>query len=141
MASIIKYMVNIYLAGVTNRPLFLKVSRLESGAKGGGSRSRAENSPYVLSQMLAAFEMLLAGILLGFVSLLAEIKRGKKKIVRSSTRSARSKRSRPSRSIGTPEATVTSPNRAEPDPHLKRSNIQKMVRFDSKFEDMVGIEM
>ena len=140
MASIIKYMVNIYLAGVTNRPLFLKVSRLESGAKGGGSRSSAENSPYVLSQMLAAFEMLLAGILLGFVSLLAEIKRGKK-IVRSSTRSARSKRSRPSRSIGTPEVTVTSPNRAEPDPHLKRSNIQKMVRFDSKFEDMVGIEM
>lgn len=140
MAYIIKYMVNIYLAGERNRPLFLKVSRLESGAKGGGSRSRAENSPYVLSQMLAAFEMLLAGILLGFVSLLAEIKRGKK-IVRSSTRSARSKRSRPSRSIGTPEATVTSPNRAEPDPHLKRSNIQKMVRFDSKFEDMVGIEM
>ena len=138
MAYIIKYMVNIYLAGERNRPLFLKVSRLESGAK--GSRSRAENSPYVLSQMLAAFEMLLAGILLGFVSLLAEIKRGKK-IVRSSTRSARSKRSRPSRSIGTPEATVTSPNRAEPDPHLKRSNIQKMVRFDSKFEDMVGIEM
>ena len=140
MAYIIKYMVNIYLAGERNRPLFLKVNRLESGAKGGGSRSRAENSPYVLSQMLAAFEMLLAGILLGFVSLLAEIKRGKK-IVRSSTRSARSKRSRPSRSIGTPEATVTSPNRAEPDPHLKRSNIQKMVRFDSKFEDMVGIEM
>ena len=140
MAYIIKYMVNIYLAGERNRPLFLKVSRLESGAKGGGSRSRAENSPYVLSQMLAAFEMLLAGILLGFVSLLAEIKRGKK-IVRSSTRSARSKRSRPSRSIGTPEATVTSPKRAEPDPHLKRSNIQKMVRFDSKSEDMVGIEM
>ena len=34
-------------------------------------------SSYDLSQMLAPFEVLFAGILLGFISLLAEIKRGK----------------------------------------------------------------
>ena len=34
-------------------------------------------SSYNLSQMLAPFEVLIAGILLGFISLLAEIKRGK----------------------------------------------------------------
>ena len=116
----------------------MKVSRLESGAKGGGSRSRAENSPYVLSQMLAAFEMLLAGILLGFVSLLAEIKRAKQ-IMERSTRSTRSRRSRPSRSIGRTEANLTSIKMA--DLGSKRPKIHKIVRFNKRFENMVRIEL
>ena len=105
-------------------PLFFKVSRLERGSK---SRSRAEESPYVLSQMLAPFQMLLAGILLGFASLLAEMKSGKKVM----EGSARSRRPR-SRPIVTPEAAFTSKDRRNL--NLMAPKIHKMVRFESKFE-------
>ena len=51
-----------------------KVGRLDGTKRS----SLAEESPYIISQMLAPFEILLAGILLGFISLLVEIKRGKR---------------------------------------------------------------
>ena len=53
---------------------FSKVARLD-GAK---IPKNVDITPRNLSQMLAPFKILLAGILLGFVSLLAEIKMVKK---------------------------------------------------------------
>ena len=50
-----------------------KVSQLQ----GAGVASRPETSPYFLSQMLVPLEMLLGGIVVGFVTLAAEIKRGR----------------------------------------------------------------
>ena len=50
-----------------------KVSQLQ----GAGVASRPETSPYFLSQMLVPLEMLLGGIVVGFVALAAEIKRGR----------------------------------------------------------------
>ena len=126
--------------GTVSTNLFLKVSRLEGGAGGGGgaSSSRAEKSPYVLSQLLLPFQMLLAGILLGFVCLLAEIKMVKKIMARSKS-STRSIVTRPSRSIGRTEANLTSIKMA--DLESERPKIHKMVRFGSKFENMVIIEL
>ena len=48
----------------------LKVSKLQ----GAGTTSRPEISPYVLSQMLVPLEMLLCGIVMGFLALAAEMK-------------------------------------------------------------------
>ena len=101
---------------------FSKVSRL----RGGSGNRAAEKSPYVLSQMLAPFEMLLGGVLLGLLSLWAEIRRGKKVIVRGS---AVVKRSRSS-------PKPTSARGAALD--LTRYKIRKTVRFgfDSMIEEI-----
>ena len=48
----------------------MKVSKL----RGAGTTSRPEISPYVLSQMLVPLEMLLCGIVMGFLALAAEMK-------------------------------------------------------------------
>ena len=121
--------------------LFFKVSRLEGGAGGGGgSKSRAENSPYVLSQILAPFEMLLGGIVLGFVSLLVELKKGKKITGRST--GSRKPALWSTRSTGTfgisgePKAST----RGVVQDSKRRPKIHKVVRFESKFENMVWIE-
>ena len=104
-----------------------------SRLRGGSGNRAAEKSPYVLSQMLAPFEMLLGGVLLGLLSLWAEIRRGKKVIVR---RSAIVERSRPSRSIGAPEGTLNSSRGA--DQGLRRYKTRKTVRFgfDSTIEEI-----
>ena len=117
--------------------LFFKVSRLEGGAGGGGgSKSRAENSPYVLSQILAPFEMLLGGIVLGFVSLLVELKKGKKITGRSTGSTKPSLWS--TRSRGPFGISGASTRGVVQD--SKRPKIHKVVRFESKFENMVWIE-
>ena len=52
-----------------------QVSKLQGAS---GVARRPEISPYVLPQMLVPLEMLLCGILMGFVALLAEIKGSRK---------------------------------------------------------------
>ena len=98
------------------------MSRLQGGS---GNRA-AEKSAYVLSQMLAPFEMLLGGVLLGLLSLWAEIRRGKKVIRRSAT----VKRSRSS------SPKPTSARGAALD--LRQYKIRKTVRFgfDSTIEEI-----
>ena len=97
-----------------------------SRLQGGSGNHAAEKSAYVLSQMLAPFEMLLGGVLLGLLSLWAEIRRGKRVIVR---RSATVKGSRSS-------PKPTSAKGAALD--LTRYKIRKTVRFgfDSTIEEI-----
>ena len=119
--------------------LFFKVSRLEGGAGGGGSKSRAENSPYVLSQILAPFEMLLGGIFLGFVSLLVEMMKGKK-ITGRSTASTKpllwsTRSTGPFGISGKPKASTRGVVQES-----KRPKIHKVVRFETKFENVGWIE-
>ena len=53
--------------------ILFQVSKL----RGAGMASRPETSPYVISQMLVPLEMLLGGIIIGFIALLAERRRRK----------------------------------------------------------------
>ena len=71
--------------------------------------SRPETSPYVISQMLVPLEMLLGGIIVGFIALLAE--RRRKKVLR--TRRTRSMVYKGQREIGLVLASTIAPEPAE----------------------------